>query len=187
MYKANQPTFGEEFRTNQGLEQQIYGGNRAKVNQEMATNLQLDAAQMDKQSLALSKTKEINQKAIASIADKYLQHDARNLEYNVKSNMFPTYAYDASGRIRTQGPGFQANIPQVYGGKSNIKQVPIYGADGKITGYQMQEGDGTDIPSTATPPLVALTKNGGSVGKNNRSSVVKNAKNGSIVKLHKNF
>ena len=102
--------------------------------------------------------------------------------------MFPTFAYDASGSIRTQGPGFQPNIPQVYGGKSNIKQVPVYDTDGKtILRYQMQEGDGTNIPSTATPPLVALTKNGGSVGKNNRSSVVKNAKNGSIVKLHKNF
>ena len=185
---ADQSSYAEEFRANQGLEQQIYGGNRGKINQEMAANLQLNADQMNKQSLALSKTKEINQKAIASIADKYLQHDARNLEYKVKSNMFPTFAYDASGSIRTQGPGFQPNIPQVYGGKSNIKQVPVYDTDGKtILRYQMQEGDGTNIPSTATPPLVALTKNGGSVGKNNRSSVVKNAKNGSIVKLHKNF
>jgi hypothetical protein len=185
---ADQSSYAEEFRANQGLEQQIYGGNRAKVNQEMAANLQLNADQMNKQSLALSKTKEINQKAIASIADKYLQHDARDLEYKVKSNMFPTFAYNQSGGIRTQGPGFQPNIPQVYGGKSNIKQVPVYDTDGKtILRYQMQEGDGTNIPSTATPPLVALTKNGGSVGKNNRSSVVKNAKNGSIVKLHKNF
>ena len=185
---ADQSSYAEEFRANQGLEQQIYGGNRGKINQEMAANLQLNADQMNKQSLALSKTKEINQKAIASIADKYLQHDARDLEYKVKSNMFPTFAYDASGSIRTQGPGFQPNIPQVYGGKSNIKQVPVYDTDGKtILRYQMQEGDGTNIPSTATPPLVALTKNGGSVGKNNRSSVVKNAKNGSIVKLHKNF
>ena len=185
---ADQSSYAEEFRANQGLEQQIYGGNRAKVNQEMAANLQLNADQMNKQSLALSKTKEINQKAIASIADKYLQHDARNLEYKVKSNMFPTFAYDASGSIRTQGPGFQPNIPQVYGGKSNIKQVPVYDTDGKtILKYQMQEGDETDIPSIATSPITALSKNGGSVGKNNRSSVVKNAKNGSIVKLHKNF
>ena len=177
---ADQSAYAEEFRANQGLEQQIYGGNRGKINQEMAANLQLNADQMNKQSLALSKTKEINQKAIASIADKYMQHDARNLEYNVKSNMFPTYAYDASGRIRTQGPGFQANIPQVYGGKSNIKQVPVYDTDGKtILKYQMQEG--SDEGETA------VTKNGGSVGKKNRSSVVKNAKNGSIVKLHKNF
>jgi len=184
---SDQTSFAEEFRVNQGLEDRIYGGNRNKVNQEMAANLELDAAQMDKQNLALSKTKEINQKAIASIADKYMQHDARNLEYKIKSNMFPTYGYDAQGNIRTKGPGYQPVIPQVYGGKSNIKQVPVYDADGKtIKGYRMQEDDETDT-STATPPFVAIRKNGGSVNKKNKSSVVKNAKNGSIVKLHKNF
>lgn len=177
---ADQTSFAEEFRTNQGLEDRIYGGNRAKVNQEMATNLELDAAQMDKQNLAWSKTKETNQKAIASIADKYMQHDARNLEYNVKSNLFPKFGYDASGKIHTKGPGFQPVIPQVYGGKSSIKQVPVYDTDGKtIKGYRMQEGD--DEEETAA------TRNGGSINKKNRSSVVKNAKNGSIVKLHKNF
>lgn len=179
MYKANQPIYGEEFRTNQGLEDKIYGGNRAKVNQNMLTNIGLKVDQMDKQNLALSKTKETNQKAIASIADKYMQHDARNLEYNVKSNLFPTYRYNATGRINTQGPGYRPVIPQVYGGESNIEQVPIYGPNGKITGYQMQEYD----PNAEQ----AVTKNGGSVNKKNKGSVVKNAKNGSIVKLHKNF
>jgi len=179
MYKANQPIYGEEFRTNQGLEDRIYGGNRAKVNQNMLTNIGLNVDQMDKQNLALSKTKETNQKAIASIADKYLQHDARNLEYNIKSNLFPTYRYNAAGRINTQGPGFRPNIPQVYGGKSNIQEVPVYKADGTIDHYKMQEYD----PNAQQ----AVTKNGGSVNKKNKGSVVKNAKNGSIVKLHKNF
>ena len=178
-YLANQQGYGEEFRTNQGLEQQIYGGNRAKVNQDMATNLGLDAAQMDKQNMAWSKTKEINQKAIASIADKYLQHDARNLEYNVKSNMFPTFAYSPSGRIRTQGPGYQPVIPQIHGGKGNIEQVPVYDSNGKLIRYQMQEYD----PNAEQ----AVTQNGGSTNKKNKGSVVKNAKNGSLVKLQKNF
>jgi arginyl-tRNA--protein-N-Asp/Glu arginylyltransferase len=179
MYKANQPIYGEEFRTNQGLEDKIYGGNRAKVNQNMLTNIGLNVDQMDKQNLALSKTKETNQKAIASIADKYMQHDARNLEYNIKSNLFPTYRYNAAGRINTQGPGFRPNISQVYGGKSNIQEVPVYKADGTIDHYKMQEYD----PNAQQ----AVTKNGGSVNKKNKGSVVKNAKNGSIVKLHKNF
>jgi hypothetical protein len=179
MYKANQPIYGEEFRTNQGLEDRIYGGNRAKVNQNMLTNIGLNVDQMDKQNLAWSKTKETNQKAIASIADKYMQHDARNLEYNVKSNLFPTYRYNAAGRINTQGPGYRPVIPQIYGGKETVEQVPIYGPNGEITGYQMQEYD----PNAQQ----AVTRNGGSVNKKNKGSVVKNAKNGSIVKLHKNF
>jgi hypothetical protein len=177
-YLANQQGYGEEFRTNQGLDQQIYGGNRDKVNQEQLTRLQLNANQANLQAQTKSRSKEIQQKAISSIADKYMQHDARNLEYNVNSNLFPTFGFDASGKSYVQGPGYTPNIPQVYGGKSNLKQVPVY-KNGELDHYQMEEIDPNEVK--------ALTKNGGSVNKKNKGSVVKNAKNGSIVKLHKNF
>ena len=174
---ADQTSYAEEFRANQGLDDKIFGGNRAKVNQDRATNLTLNANQMDKQALALSKTKETNQKAIASIADKYMQHDARNLEYNVKSNMFPNYGYDASGKLNTKGASYQPVIPQIYGGKSSIKQVPVY-KDGVLDHYEMQEDDPDDVNTTGT------RKNGGVVAKKNKKLI---ARNGSIVRSLKNL
>jgi hypothetical protein len=183
-YMANNAVNAEEFRTNQAIENQIYGGNRAKINQQNMANIQLRADQMNKQELAKSKTKETQQTAIASIADKYNQHDARNLEYNVYRNMFPQYGFDSSGRIYNQGPWYQPNIPQVYGSKATLKQVPVY-KDGKIDHYELEEYDPNDTTTETTtapyqtPGIVAAKKSGGKVTKNN--------KNSSIVKAYKNL
>lgn len=181
-YLANNAVNAEEFRTNQAIENQIYGGNRAKINQERMTNLQLNADQMSKQEMAKSKTKETQQAAVASIADKYLQNDARNLEYNVYKNMFPQYGFNSSGQIRNQGPWYQPNIPQMYGNKASLKQVPVYAPDGKtIDHYELQpyDPDTTTETTTLPPGIVAAKKNGGKVTKNNRNS--------SIVKAYKNL
>jgi hypothetical protein len=180
-YLANQAVNAEEFRTNQAIENQIYGGNRAKINQQNMANIQLRADQMNKQEIAKSRTKETQQAAVTAIADKYLQHDARNLEYNVYRNMFPQYGFGPSGRIYNQGPLYQPTIPQIYGGKATMKQVPVYGADGQIDSYKfvpINDADTTEPGSTATPTYVA--KNGKSVSK-------KNNKNSSIVKAYKNL
>jgi hypothetical protein len=180
-YKANQSVKAEEFRTNQAIEQQIFGGNRGKINQAKAINLQLLADQRDKQQKAKSITKETQQEAVGSIADKYLQHDARNQEYRVRRNLFPKFGYDPSGKIHTQGPWYQPNIPQIYGSKATLSQVPIYGPDGKITGYQLQQYDPNateaddSIADTTTP-----------IGKSGKS-ISKNAKNSSVVKAYKNL
>lgn len=184
-YIANNAVNAEEFRTNQTIENQIYGGNRAKINQQNMANIQLRADQMNKQEMAKSRTKETQQAAIASIADKYNQHDARNLEYNVYKNMFPQYGFDSSGRIHNQGPWYQPTIPQIYGGKATLKQVPVYGTDGQIDHYELQPynpNDTTTETTTApyqTPGIVAAKKSGGKVTKNN--------KNSSIVKAYKNL
>ena len=174
-FMSNQPGYAEEFRTNQGLESQIFGGNRAKVNQNVLTNLQLDANQRDLQEKAKSITKDTQRELVGSIADKNLQHEARNLEYNVKKNLFPQFGFNASGNIRNQGPWYQPNIPQIYGGKETIKEVPVYGADGKIQYYKMEENN----PTTTTNMTTAIVKNGKSITKNNR--------NGSVVKAYKNL
>lgn len=177
-YKANQPVKGEEFRTNQAIEQQIFGGNRAKVNQARATNLQLLADQRDKQLQADSITKTINQEAVGSIADKYLQHEARNDEYRVKRNLFPNYRYGQTGNIYNQGYT-QLNIPQMYGNKASFKQVPVYGPNGEVTSYKLEPYDPSANGGVGTPPLQPVAKNG--------KSIVKNAKNSSVVKAFKNL
>jgi hypothetical protein len=184
--QQNQGIGGEEFRINQGIEQQVYGGNRAKVAANQDKALALNANQANLQSIADSKGREITQKAIASMSDKAMKYTADKNKYLINRNLFPTFGYDQGYGMRTQGPGYNPTIPQIYGGKGTIKQVPVY-KDGKLDHYEMIEGDGTTKDDTTlapyqTPPFVPpgrTVKNGG--------SVVKNAKNGSVVRAHKNL
>jgi hypothetical protein len=178
-YKANQAVKGEEFRTNQAIEQQIFGGNRGKINQARAVNLQLLADQRDKQLEGEAITNKTKQEAFGSIANKYLEHEARNDEYRVKRNLFPNYRYGESGNIYNQGYT-QLNIPQMYGNKASLRQVPVYGPDGKtIDHYELQPYDPSANGGVGTPPLRPVVKNG--------KSIVKNAKNSSVVKAFKNL
>jgi hypothetical protein len=170
-YLANNAVNAEEFRTNQAIEDKIFGGNRAKINQERMANIQLRADQMNKQEAAKSKTKETQQAAISSIADKYLQFDAMKNKYLVQSNLFPQFGYDQGYNIQNQGPWYQPNIPQITGDKGTLKQVPVYGADGKTIEYYKL------VPNDSTSET-AITKSGGKIAKNNRnSSIVKAIKN----------
>jgi hypothetical protein len=176
---SDQTSYADEFRVNQALEQQIYGGNRAKMNQDRTTNLGLNLDQANKQSIVNSKTKEINQKIASSFADKNMKYDADVLKYNVQRNLFPKFGFDPSGRIHTQGAFFKPVIPQVYGGKSTIKQIPVYDTDGKtILRYEMQE-----VGDTATEAITPIK----GVAAKNGKSIVKNAKNSSVVKAYKNL
>ena len=179
-YKANQAVKGEEFRANQAIEQQIFGGNRGKINQARAINMQLLADQRDKQLEGDTIGNKIKEEAVGSIANKYLEHAVRDKEFRAKSALFPNYRYDAAGNIHNQG-WYQPNIPQMYGNKASLKQVPVYGPDGKtIDHYELQPYDDTTTETTTLPPgIVAKKKNGG--------SVVKNAKNSSVVKAFKNL
>jgi hypothetical protein len=86
--------------------------------------------------------------------------------------------------MHTQGPGYNPTIPQIYGGKSTIQQVPVY-KDGKLDHYEMIEGDGSSNNQLApwqTPPFVADI-----VNKKNGGKVKKNYKNSSVVRAYKNL
>jgi hypothetical protein len=183
---SDQTSYDEEFKTNQGIEQQVYGGNRALVNQDIDTNLGFDRNQANLQSIANSKTKEINQKIASSFADKNMKYDADVMKYKVQRNLFPKFGYDASGKIHTQGAWFKPVTPQIYGGQASVEEVPVYDANGKIKYYKMQETgkkDTTNVPSTATPPFIPGQ---GYVAKNGKS-ILKNARNSSVVKAYKNL
>jgi hypothetical protein len=182
--QQNQTIGGEEFRTNQAIEQAIYGGNRAKMNANLEKGLQLNANQANLQSIADSNTRKTTLEAIGSMSDKAMKYTADKNKYLINRNLFPTFGYDQGYGMRTQGPGYNPTIPQIYGGKSTIQQVPVY-KDGKLDHYEMIEGDGSSNNQLApwqTPPFVAniaTTKNGGKVKKN--------YKNSSVVRAYKNL
>jgi len=179
--QQNQTIGGEEFRTNQAIEQQVYGGNRAKMNANLEKGLQLNANQANLQSIADSNTRRTTLEAIGSMSDKAMKYTADKNKYLINRNLFPTFGYDQGYGIRTQGPGYNPTIPQIYGGKSTIQQIPVY-KDGKLDHYEMIEGDGSSDNQLApyqTPPFVATKKNGGKVKKN--------YKNSSVVRAYKNL
>jgi hypothetical protein len=181
--QQNQGIGGEEFRANQAIEQQVYGGNRAKVAANQDKALALNANQANLQSIAKSKTDQTNIEIAKSRADKNMKYTADKNRYMVNRNLFPKFGYDQGYGIHTQGPGYNPVIPQIYGEKSTIQEVPVYDTDGKtILRYKMIDTSKEDTDSVGTPPFVPAgrtTKNGG--------SVVKNAKNGSVVKAYKNL
>lgn len=179
--KQNQTLGGEEFRANQAIEQQIYGGNRAKMNANLEKGLALNSAQANLQSIAKSKTDQTNIEIAKSRADKEMKYTADKNKFLTASNLFPKFGYGANYQTQVQGPGYNPVIPQIYGGKSTIQQIPVY-KDGKLDHYEMIEGDGSDNNTLApyqTPPFVATTKNGGKVKKN--------YKNSSVVRAYKNL
>jgi len=185
---SDQTSYDDEFKINQGIEQQVYGGNRALVNQDMDTNLGFDRYQANLQSIADSKGKEIDQKIASSFADKNMKYDADVMKYKIQSNLFPTFGFDAAGNARTRGMGYNPTIPQIYGGKGTIEEVPVYDANGKIIRYKMIDSskkDTTDIPSNATPPFIP-GQGYVTTGKNGKS-ILKNARNSSVVKAYKNL
>ena len=77
--QQNQSIGGEEFRTNQAIEQAIYSGNRAKMNANLEKGIALNIDQANKQSIAKSKTDERNIEIAKSRADK------ENLEQEIIS------------------------------------------------------------------------------------------------------
>jgi hypothetical protein len=176
--QQNQTIGGEEFRTNQAIEQQVYGGNRAKINANLERGLQLNANQANLQSITDTNTRKTTLEAIGSMSDKAMKYTADKNKFLTASNLFPTYAYGPNYQTQVQGPGYKPAIPQIYGGKSTIQQIPVY-KDGKLDHYEMIEGDGSNIPSLSTGPYVLPTKNGGKVKKN--------YKNSSVVRAYKNL
>jgi hypothetical protein len=124
-----------------------------------------------------------------------MKYDADLMKYRVNRSLFPNFGYDPSGNMQTRG-FYKPNIPQIYGGKSTIEEVPVYGADGKVQYYKMQEvgtGDDKQNPTTNTTTTLPLDtstfipgqgykKNGGSIVKN-----AKNSKNSSVVRAYKNL
>ena len=167
---------GEEFRLNQAMKDKVYSGNRATLNDAQLKNLGIADTQYQRQAQAKSNTKAITQAALQSIGDKYVQNALENRKERIQSNLYPQYSFDSEGRAINTGPLFQPNIPTVGGVKGTQRQVPVYGKDGKLEKYQLEEYDPSADGGVGTPPIKAV-KNGKSIA----------SRNGSIVKSYKNI
>jgi hypothetical protein len=178
-YAANTGVLGEQFRANQAMKMGVYDQNRQTLNDAKLKNLEIYDQQYERQAQAKSNTKAVTQAALNSIADKYAKNKLENRELGIYENLY-NYRYDALGRAINMNAPWQPNVPIVYNKDGQTPNMrAIYDQNGNFLRWERIKEDKTTTatPSSATPPLVAKQKHGGST----------KGKNGSIVSAYKNL
>lgn len=92
-YSADQSVLANEFRTNQGISNDVTNKNVDILNNAALTNLNLTDVQMQRQTQARSNTKATNQAAFNSISSKIQQNSLENKTLGVYENMY-NYRFD---------------------------------------------------------------------------------------------
>lgn len=135
---ANQ-ILGEQFRANQAMKAGVYDRNRATMNQAQMTNLGLYDQQAQRQSQAVSNTKQIGQAALSSIADKYQKNALENKQLQTYENLY-NYRYGPGMRAINMNPLYNPNIPQVYNeGQDYADVIPVKDEKGNIKEYRTKK------------------------------------------------
>lgn len=138
-YQADQQVYGDEFRTNQAIAQDITNKNIALVNDANLKNLGIADTQMVRQSQARSKTRELNQMILNSLSDKYAKNELENKTLAAYENLYdyrfvPTE--DGGQKATYMGPNAYFN----YQGKvdqkpQDVRRISRYDAQGNLRGY----------------------------------------------------
>lgn len=136
-YQADNQVQAEEFRTNQGINNQITNQNTELLNNARLQNINLTDQQFVRQEQAKSNTRENIRNAMNSLAGKIQQNKTEKLRYNAYSNLFPEYTFDRNGIVdyipnedQTFGPGGIENQSNnasqrtraTYDANGNLKQ-----------------------------------------------------------------
>ena len=91
----------------------VYNRNRQALNAAALQRLQIYDNQMVRQETAKSRTKEVTQAALNSIASKTLQNKLENRTLKVYENLY-NYRYDPSGRLINYNPAPVFDFPQYF-------------------------------------------------------------------------
>lgn len=159
--EAKTKVLGEQFRMNQGMKAQTYNANREELNKAFMTNLGILDQQYVRQAQAKSKTKEVAQAAVNSMASKILNNKLENRTLQTYENLY-NYRYDSKFRAINYNPFAQFTGPTAAG------------STGKTTGGL---APGYDFTYDSFGNIIGTRK----VGKSDE------ARNGSIVKSIKNL
>lgn len=155
-YDAINKVKGEEFRANQAMKDKVYGENRNTLNDAKIKNLAIYDQQYQRQSQAVSNTKEATQAALNSIADKYGKNKLENRTLGVYENLY-NYRYDNAGRAINMNAPQQFNMPYIYGPGGEITHVAQKDEKGNIIGYtevKKKAGTTTTPAQTKTTPVI---------------------------------
>lgn len=143
LYEANNSVAGDEFRTNQAISNDISNKNVALLNDAQMKNLGIADTQMVRQSTAKSKTNQMNQMIVNSLASKYAQNDLENKTLAAYENLYD-YRFDPTedGGLYTEyyGPDavFNFNGTETTPSK-DVRTTSRYDNQGNLKGYSEQE------------------------------------------------
>ncbi len=138
-YAADSQVKAEEFRTNQGIANDITNKNIALVNDAQMKNLALADTQMVRQSEAKSKTRQLNQMTINSLSSKYAQNEFENKRLAAYENLYdyrfmPTE--DGGLKATYYGPNAMFNFdPKAAAQRSDVRTASRYDKYGNLKGY----------------------------------------------------
>lgn len=102
-YSADSEVLGNQFRTNQGISNDVTNKNVTLLNQAELQNLQFDDQQIVRQAQADANTRANIRGAVSSIAAKSLQNRAENNTIRLYENMF-NYRPDNNLNMEYMGP-----------------------------------------------------------------------------------
>lgn len=167
---------GEQMRINQQNKAQTYNQNINTQNQAQLQNLGILDQQYTRQQQAITNTKDVNQAAINSIADKYAKNKLENRTLQTYENLY-NYRYDPNMRTLNMNPLAKFNT-QMGNTTPNAQQrntitgpngETLYAQykNGKLTGYLPAGNATTDTPVNS-PASKTKSRNG---------SIVKELKN----------
>lgn len=113
-YQADTQTLAEQFRTNQGISNQVANQNTELFNSAQLQNLQLRDLQQQRQEQAKATTEDRRQQALTSLSNKVAQNRAVNNQYALMEN-FSGFRPDQNMQMQYQGPNAFFNT---YGNES---------------------------------------------------------------------
>ena len=134
-YKANESTsIGQEFRTNQGINAEIYDKNMNILNSADDKNLQMADLQATRQEQARANTEDRTFGAINSISSKYSQNKLENKTANLYSQLIQNYKYNPDeGKFEFDPNSVTTSLIST---PSNINAFGIGNGGNKVTQYQ---------------------------------------------------
>lgn len=111
-YQQDQQILAEEFRVNQGIQNQVANQNTEILNQAALTNVNLSDQQYVRQAQAEAVTDQNRINALNSISNKYAQNELYNQSRedlqrrrNIQSTMHQNYAFDQQGNMNFNNTG----------------------------------------------------------------------------------
>jgi len=142
-YNADNQVRADEFRTNQGISNQVYNENVGLTNNAQLENLRLADTQYTRQEGANAKTREMNQMIVNSISDKYNAVKYRNNELKAYENLYnyrlQPNAQGGNDEVNyNPAAQFQfSNRPESGSGENeNTRRTTTYNPNGTVKNYK---------------------------------------------------
>lgn len=143
-YAADNSILGDEFRTNQQIEQDVTNRNISLLNDAQLKNLSLADTQYVRQNQAKSNTKALNNTILNSITGKIAQNEARNQALKYYESLTDYRFNPDSGQIEYMGDNL-ANYLSIDGETGNSQ-------GGNTQTRQTYDKDGNLKSTTYTNP-----------------------------------